>query len=332
MYAIALLFFRVFYVDVIPEAGLRDSYIAGCILLAGAPCTAMVFVWSLLVGGDGGYTLVQVAFNDLLLLVLYVPTAGLLLGVSNISLPWDVIALSVTLFIVAPLALAAALRTLILRTRGEAFLRDRVVEPFKPVTMAALLGTLVLVFIFQGRTIGEKPLPIVLLVVPIMLQTVIIFGITYAAGYFSCMDHKRLAPAAMIATSNFFELAVAVAISLYGLDSGAALATVVGVLVEVPVMLLLVRLCMWMKPALERRAARCDEVCPWAKTAGAQLAAGCAGRTRCCGSGETSAASAGPGARASQSFAIVDAEEDPLVAAKSPAPVSALRGSSTAVV
>jgi ACR3 family arsenite transporter len=255
MYALALLFFRVAYTAAIPDAALRDSYIAGLILLAGAPCTAMVFVWSLLLGGDGAYTLVQVAFNDLLMLVLYVPTAVLLIGVSDIELPWETIVLAVVLFIVAPLVIAAVVRVAVLRLRGEAFLRDKVVAPFKPLTIVALLAVLVLIFIFQGRTIAEKPLHILLLAVPIILQVLFNFVVTYFIGYRACIEHEKLGPASLIATSNFFELAVAVAISVYGLDSGAALATVVGVLVEVPVMLGLVHVCNYLRPRLERRIA-----------------------------------------------------------------------------
>lgn len=257
MYAVALLFFRIVYASLL-EAPLADQYIAGCVLLGGAPCTAMVFVWSLLVGGNGAYTLMQVALNDLIMLALYIPTAMLLLGVSSIPLPYDTIALAVALFIAAPLVLAVACRALAIRHRGEAWLRDVLVARFKPVTMVALLLTLILIFIFQGRTIGEKPLHIVLIAVPLILQTLLIFALAYSVGYATCIAHPLLAPASLVATSNFFELAVAVAISLYGLDSGAALATVVGVLVEVPVMLCLVRVCMWLRPALDRRVAACE--------------------------------------------------------------------------
>ena len=260
MYALSLLFLKVAYTSVIPDPALRDSYIAGLILLAAAPCTAMVFVWSSLVGGDGAYTLVQVAVNDLLMLVLFVPIAGGLIGAADIPMPWLTILYAVLLFIVAPLALAAAVRALVLRARGAAFLRDRVVAPAKPLTIVALLATLTLIFIFQGRVIGERPLHIVLLAIPITIQCVGVFAATYAAGWALRIPHVRLAPASLIGTSNFFELAVAVAISVYGLQSGAALATVVGVLVEVPLMLALVGVCKWLKPGLDARCAEGGEV------------------------------------------------------------------------
>lgn len=287
MYALAILFFKVIYVVPIPDADLRGSYIAGLILLGGAPCTAMVFVWSTLVGGDGAYTLVQVAFNDLLMLAFYVPTAALLIGVSDIPLPWETIILAVVLFIVAPMVIAATVRTVVIRCKGEAFLNERVVGPFKPLTIIALLLTLVLIFIFQGKTIGEKPLHIVLLAVPIILQTCLNFVITYGFGYMTCMPHERLAPASMIATSNFFELAVAVAISMYGLQSGAALATVVGVLVEVPVMLLLVHVCKYLKIPLDKRRNQCDERCAPARDMGKIIATACTEKANCLSSGLT---------------------------------------------
>lgn len=260
MYALAILFFRAIYLHVIPDKNLCDSYIAGLILLAGAPCTAMVFVWSVLVGGDGAYTLVQVAFNDLLMLGIYVPTAALLIGVSNIELPWVTIIYAVLLFVVAPLTLAVIMRTLIIKYFGLSYL-DSLVTRFKPVTIICLLLTLILIFIFQGQKIADKPLHIVLIAVPIIIQCVLNFWIAYGVGYFLCIPHERLAPAAMIATSNFFELAVAVAISVYGLESGAALATVVGVLVEVPVMLVLTTICNKLKPQLCERVACCDKKC-----------------------------------------------------------------------
>jgi ACR3 family arsenite transporter len=264
MYALALLFFRVFYAAVVPAAD-ADSYIAGLILLAGAPCTAMVFVWSALLGGDAAYTLVQVATNDLLMLALYVPTACLLIGASNITLPWVTIIISVILFIVVPLAAAAAVRAAVLRSRDEAWLSERIISPAKPACIAALLATLVLIFVFQGAKIAAHPLDILLLAVPIILQCALLWAMCYAAGWATCVPHARLAPASLIATSNFFELAVAVAISVYGLDSGAALAAVVGVLVEVPAMLCLVYICRWWKPALDARCAACATVCPAAE-------------------------------------------------------------------
>jgi ACR3 family arsenite transporter len=256
MYALAMLFLKVLYTAVIPDPALRDSYVAGLILLAGAPCTAMVFVWSALVGGDAAYTLVQVAANDLLMLALFVPIVGGLIGAANIAMPWATVVTAVLLFIVAPLLLASAVRVAVIRARGEAFLRERVVEPFKPVTIVALLATLVLIFIFQGRVIGERPLHIVLLAVPIVVQCAGVFALCVALGWWLKIPFERLAPACLIGTSNFFELAVAVAVSVYGLQSGAALATVVGVLVEVPVMLLLVHACKLLKPTLDKRCER----------------------------------------------------------------------------
>jgi len=278
MYALAVLFFRVFYTQVIPDSELRDNYIAGLILLAGAPCTAMVFCWSCLTGGDPAYTLVQVAFNDLLLLALYIPTCVLLIGVSNISLPWLTIIYAVILFIAAPLVLSAGIRSFVVSRYGAEFLNEKIVKPFKPVTIIALLATLVLIFIFQGKKIGDKPLQIVLIAIPITIQCVLNWGFCYYLGFISCIPHSRLAPASMIATSNFFELAVAVAISVYGLQSGAALATVVGVLVEVPVMLALTAACNRLKPMLDERCRRCQELCDWSNKANQKL-------TSCCGGG-----------------------------------------------
>lgn len=266
MYGLAVLFFRFFYVAIIPDRDLRDNYIAGLILLAGAPCTAMVLVWSSLNGGDAAYTLVQIAFNDLLLLIFYVPTAVLLIGVSDIELPWLTIIYAVILFIAAPLLIAATARHAVLAWCGEEFLNERIVKPFKPVTIVALLATLVLIFIFQGQRIGDKPVQIVLIAIPIIIQCVLNWAVCYYIGYKSCIPHNRLAPASMIATSNFFELAVAVAVSVYGLQSGAALATVVGVLVEVPVMLILTNACNQMKPWLDERCANCDRDCAWANS------------------------------------------------------------------
>ena len=275
MYAIAVLFFRVLYVSIIHDTLLCDQYIAGLILLAGAPCTAMVFCWSCLTGGDPAYTLVQVAFNDLLLLALYVPTAVMLIGVSNIVLPWVTIIYAVILFIAAPLVLSAGIRHAIVSRYGVEFLNEKIVKPFKPVTIVALLATLVLIFIFQGKTIGDKPLQIVLIAIPITIQCVVNWALCYYLGFISCIPHERLAPASMIATSNFFELAVAVAISVYGLQSGAALATVVGVLVEVPVMLALAELCNHLKPMLDKRCAKCVQLCDWSNKMNQDCGAAC---------------------------------------------------------
>lgn len=258
MWGLGLLFVRVFYAQVIPDAALRDSYIAGMVLLAGAPCTAMVFVWSQLMGGDGAYTLAQVAVNDLLMLALYVPICGLLIGATNLHLPWDIIAFSVSIFILAPLALATIVRATVLAVRDEAFLLEKIVAPIKPLTTIALLATLAIIFIFQGATLGTKTADIFLLAVPITIQCVFLWAIAYGACWYYRIPHERAAPASLIATSNFFELAVAVAVSIYGPSSGAALATVVGVLVEVPVMLAFVYVCMYLKPRLDKRCAEGD--------------------------------------------------------------------------
>ena len=194
------------------------------------------------------------------MLGIYVPTAALLIGVSNISLPWETIIYAVLLVIAAPLVIAVSFRYVILRYFSLDTLNN-LVDTFKPVTVICLLLTLVLIFIFQGQKIGGKPLDIVLIAIPIIIQCVFNFFLAYALGFYCCIPHKRLAPGAMIATSNFFELAVAVAISVYGLDSGAALATVVGVLVEVPVMLPLTRVCVILRPYIDMRVGRCEEVC-----------------------------------------------------------------------
>jgi ACR3 family arsenite transporter len=259
MYVIAFIFFRYIYATVIPS-DLANEYLAGCILLGGAPCTAMVFVWSVLLGGDPGYTIVQVAVNDAVMLLLYLPTMLLLLNASSIPLPYEVIATSVAFFIAIPLFLAIILRKVLVAYGGNSLL-DRTINMLKPVCPIGLLSTLVLIFIYQGETIGQKPLHILLIIIPLALQTFIIFGLTFALGYLVCMEYTILSPAALISTSNFFELAVAIAISIYGPDSGASLATVVGVLVEVPLMLYLVSLCQKFRPGLDKRCSQCDEKC-----------------------------------------------------------------------
>jgi arsenite transporter len=216
-----------------------DSYIAGLILLGAAPCTAMVFVWSNLCNGNANFTLTQVAVNDTIMIFAFAPIVALLLGVSTIPVPWDTLLLSVLMYIVIPLIIAQSLRRVLLN-QGEAAYRAAL-ERIGPFSMGALLLTLVLLFSFQGETLIRQPLIIGMLAVPIMLQTLLIAGL----GYWMCrrlrVRYDVAGPAAMIGASNFFELAVAVAIVMYGFDSGAALATVVGVLIEVPVMLWLVR-------------------------------------------------------------------------------------------
>lgn len=215
-----------------------DGYIAGLILLAAAPCTAMVFVWSHLTDGEPHFTLSQVAVNDAIMIVAFAPIVGLLLGLSAITVPWDTLLLSVALYIVAPVILAQVIRRLLL-ARGEAALA-RALKAVGPVSMIALLATLVLLFGFQGEQILRQPLVIALLAVPILIQVYLNAGLAYGLNRVTGEAHCVAAPSALIGASNFFELAVAAAISLFGLTSGAALATVVGVLIEVPVMLTVV--------------------------------------------------------------------------------------------
>lgn len=232
------LFFRIIYAAWVPEAE-ADQYIAGMILLGVAPCTAMVFVWSKLTDGDANYTLVQVSVNDLIMVFAFGPIAAFLLQMSKITVPWDTLLLSVVLYVVLPLVAGYLTRTWLIRLGGE-----KTVEIFsnrlKPSAITGLLVTVVLLFGFQANEILTKPVLIVLIAIPLLIQTYGIFFIAYGISYWMKLPHKIAAPACMIGTSNFFELAVAVAISLFGLHSGAALATVVGVLVEVPVMLSLV--------------------------------------------------------------------------------------------
>jgi ACR3 family arsenite transporter len=232
------LFFRVFFVGwVDPETA--TEYIAGMILLGVAPCTAMVFVWSQLTKGDPNYTLVQVSVNDVIMVFAFAPLAAFLLGVSNIAVPWETLLLSVVLYVLLPL-IAGALTRRSLESNGSGDRVDTFVKKLKPWSVVGLLATVVLLFGFQAQKIIGQPLAIVLIAIPLLIQTYGIFVIAYAAAKVLRLPHNIAAPACLIGTSNFFELAVAVAISLFGLNSGAALATVVGVLVEVPVMLSLV--------------------------------------------------------------------------------------------
>ncbi|AWM00314.1 ACR3 family arsenite efflux transporter [Bradyrhizobium amphicarpaeae] len=221
-------------------AGQISSYIAGLILLAAAPCTAMVFVWSNLCEGEPHYTLSQVALNDLIMVFLFAPLVGLLLGVASISVPWGTLLLSVLLYIVVPVIVAQLWRKMLLRGSVAGF--DRVMRALQPLSLVALLATLVLLFGFQGEQIVRQPLVIAILAVPILVQVYLNAGLAYWLSRRFGVAWCVAAPAALIGASNFFELAVAAAISLFGLDSGAALATVVGVLVEVPVMLSVVRI------------------------------------------------------------------------------------------
>ncbi|MGS0693744.1 ACR3 family arsenite efflux transporter [Shewanella sp. 0m-4] len=238
MAALGWLFFKVFFVDwVDPQTA--NEYIAGMILLGVAPCTAMVFVWSQLTKGDPNYTLVQVSVNDLIMVVAFAPITALLLGVSDIQVPWATLLSSVGLYVVLPLV-AGAITRHFLQQKGDDTKLNTFVATLKPWSMVGLLATVVLLFGFQAETIIAQPQNIVLIAIPLLIQTYGIFFIAFYAAKKMKLTHKIAAPACMIATSNFFELAVAVAISLFGLHSGAALATVVGVLVEVPVMLSLV--------------------------------------------------------------------------------------------
>ncbi|MFZ5939882.1 MAG: ACR3 family arsenite efflux transporter [Bacteroidota bacterium] len=235
-----LFFTKVYQAWILPEQA--GEYLAGAILLGAAPCTAMVFVWSYLSDGDPNYTLVQVSVNDLILLIAFVPIVSLLMGISNIHIPVGTLITSVVTFVVIPLTAGFITSRLLIRKKGEEWFRHQFLPLFRPVSIVALLLTLILLFAFQGMKILESPLIILLVAVPLIIQTFFIFLLTWFAGRKLALPYPVCAPAAMIGASNFFELAVAVAISLFGLQSPAALVTVVGVLVEVPVMLSLVAL------------------------------------------------------------------------------------------
>ena len=238
MALIAYLFFRIFYVDLVDPLR-ANEYIAGMILLGVAPCTAMVFVWSQLTKGDPNYTLVQVSINDLIMIFAFAPLAGLLLGLSEITVPWNTLIISVLLYVVVPLVAGLLTRAYFLKNNEMPRLNNLIVR-FKPLSIAGLLVTVILLFGFQANKILAQPQAIFLIAVPLVIQTYGIFALAYFLAIRIKLSFNIAAPGCMIATSNFFELAVAVAISLFGLNSGASLATVVGVLVEVPVMLSLV--------------------------------------------------------------------------------------------
>lgn len=239
MFAFAYLFFKVVFAGLI-EPALAEEYLAGAILLGAAPCTAMVFVWSYLTRGDPNYTLIQVSVNDLILVFAYAPIVMFLLGLTDITVPYDTILFSVVLYIVIPLTAGYASREYIIHKQGRKWFRERFVENLQKVTITGLLLTLIILFSFQGEIILKNPLHIILIGIPLAIQTLFIFALAYAWAKAWKLPHRIAAPACMIGASNFFELAVAVAISLFGLSSGAALATVVGVLIEVPLMLFLV--------------------------------------------------------------------------------------------
>ena len=238
MAALGVLFFEHVFADLV-SAEDAQQYVAGMILLGVAPCTAMVFVWSHLTHGDANYTLVQVSVNDIILVFAFAPIAGLLLGVTNLSVPWETLVASVIIFVVVPLGAGLFTHRRLMRTGGAPAI-DRLSRALKPTSIVGLLLTVVLLFGFQAETIVAQPGRVVLIAIPLLIQTYGIFAIAYGLARLLKLPFDVAAPAAMIGASNFFELAVAVAISLFGLASGAALATVVGVLIEVPVMLSLV--------------------------------------------------------------------------------------------
>ena len=239
MAALGVIFFRWLFADFIPAKD-AESYIAGLILLGAAPCTAMVFVWSHLTSGDPNYTLVQVSLNDVIMVFAFAPLVAFLLGVTDIPVPWETLLLSVGLYVIVPLIAGVLTRNYLLNSPNDNERLERFNSSIKPYSIMALLGTIVLLFGFQGEVILDRPILIVLIAIPLLIQSYGVFAIGYFLAWRLRVPFKVAAPCAMIGTSNFFELAVAVAISLFGLKSGAALATVVGVLVEVPVMLSLV--------------------------------------------------------------------------------------------
>jgi ACR3 family arsenite transporter len=241
MYGIAWVFFYVVFKALIPP-DLAKDYLAGAILLGAAPCTAMVFVWSHLTKGNPAYTVVQVATNDLIILIAFTPIVALLLGIGGITIPWNTLLLSVLLFVVIPLAGGIITRSSVIKTKGEEYFTKSFIPKFNNVTIAGLLLTLMIIFAFQGNVIIQNPLHILLIAVPLTIQTFLIFFIAYFASRKLRLVHSIAAPAGMIGASNFFELSVAVAIALFGTASPVALATIVGVLVEVPVMLTLVKI------------------------------------------------------------------------------------------
>ena len=240
MYAIASFFFFVVFKNFITP-DLAKEYLAGAVLLGAAPCTAMVFVWSHLTKGDPAYTLVQVAINDLIILIAFVPIVSFLLGVGNVKIPMGTLILATILFVVVPLVMGYVTRKIVIGKKGLDYFNNTFVKKFDNITMIGLLLTLIILFSFQGDKILSNPLHIGLIAVPLIIQTLFIFGIAYTWCKVWNLPHSIAAPAGMIGASNFFELAVAVAIALFGLNSGVALATVVGLLVEVPIMLLLVK-------------------------------------------------------------------------------------------
>lgn len=240
MFAIASLFFLVLYKNVMPEVG--REYLAGAVLLGAAPCTAMVFVWSQLTNGNAAYTLVQVATNDLIILVLYVPIVALQLGIGGFSIPWGTLFLSICLFVVVPLLLGAITRSAVIKKKGLDYLNTQIIAKFSKVTTIGLLLTLIIIFSLQADLVWNNPIHILLIAIPLVIQTFLIFFVSYGACKAAKLPFDISAPAGFVGASNFFELAVAVAIALFPLNPGVALATIVGVLVEVPTMLALVKI------------------------------------------------------------------------------------------
>ena len=255
MYAISNFFLYIVFKSFIP-ADLAKEYLAGAVLLGAAPCTAMVFVWSYLTDGDPAYTLVQVAVNDLIILVAFTPIVGGLLGIGGITIPWNTLILSTVLFVVIPLLLGFITRNTVIKNKGIEYFNEVFLKKFNGTTIIGLLLTLIIIFSFQGDRILSNPLHILLIAIPLTIQTFFIFFLAYLWAKAWKLPHNIASPAGMIGASNFFELAVAVAISLFGLRSGATLATVVGVLVEVPVMLILVKISNktinWFKPEIQK--------------------------------------------------------------------------------
>lgn len=251
MFGLGYVFFHVFFAGLVDTAD-ANQYIAGMILLGVAPCTAMVFVWSQLTKGDPAYTLLQVSLNDVILVFAFAPLAGFLLGITDLTVPWNTLLLSVLLYVVIPLIAGVLVRQYLLSRRGEAGLVS-FQDGVKPVATIGLCLTVILLFGFQADAILANPLAIVLIAIPLIIQTYLIFVVGYAGAFWLRLPSKIAAPACLIGTSNFFELAVAVAISVFGITSGAALATVVGVLVEVPVMLSLVYIANKMAPVFDAR-------------------------------------------------------------------------------
>ncbi len=241
MFGIASLFFYVIFKGIIP-ADLAKDYLAGAVLLGAAPCTAMVFVWSHLTKGDPAYTVVQVATNDIIILIAFIPIVKFLLGISNVSVSWNTLILSVILFVVIPLVGGILTRVFITKNKGQEYFEKQFIPKFNNVTVIGLLLTLIIIFSFQGDVIIKNPLHIILIAIPLIIQTFLIFFIAYIASKILKLPYNVAAPAGMIGASNFFELSVAVAIALFGASSPVALATIVGVLVEVPVMLILVKI------------------------------------------------------------------------------------------